>query len=165
MGQRGNFGGACGGWAHGTISPCSPVCYERGEREGAHTADGLHPQRYLLTLHIPWSSVPTHSCLSLCIIPHAYPTCTPHAFPRYPMCMLVPLCIHHASLLHLLCILFACPDHPSMYPQASRTRLLCILCASLRPAGLMHPHAPSLSILLHPPCTLTLSLCIFHVPS
>lgn len=120
------------GWAHGTISPCSPVCYERGEREGAHTADRLHPQRYLLTLHIPWSSsvqpprIPVYPCASsLMHIPHI-----PYApLMHFPGILCACLC-HCASTMLPFCISCASFLHALIIPQCIRRHPLLVSCAS-----------------------------------
>lgn len=176
MGQRGNFGGACGGWAHGTISPCSPVCYERGEREGAHTADGLHPQRYLLTLHIPWSSsvqpprIPVYPCASsLMHIPHA-PLMHFPGIPCACLChcasTMLPFCISCASLLHALIsvsagIPYSSPVHPLCILKACRPYASSCTLVVHSPSSPLHPYI----VLVHLSCTfMSISCASLFIP-
>lgn len=180
--------------AHGCPPAPSPVCHEGGEREGAHAAHRLHPQRYPLTsgsisrilLHLlhPRASSPTSLFIS-CILLHPlginllHPRASSPASPA-PLCI---ICIPQASspasspashmhLLHascFLCIISHILVHPSCIFMHD------LPCSNASSASLMHhllhplpiPPAPSCSIFCTPcafPASLCLS-CISHASS
>lgn len=167
--------------AHGSPPAPSPVCHEGGEREGAHAAHRLHPQRYPLTsgsisrilLHLlhPRASSATSLCIS-CILLHPlginllHPRASSPASPA-PLCI---ICIPRASspashlhhLLHPTCISSmlrascASPPTSSCIPPASPASS-CIISHVLM-HHLLHPssvpHASPPASFAHPSCTL-----------